>query len=180
MQASVLMVLPPREAFCADAAGAISIVVRRLAQAMPGSVVLGAPVRGAAFGDVAFRAAGGTAGGARPSGWRYALGLIRAVAKLRPEAVDVHQQPRLALLLALLFPRIRVLLFLHNDPLTMRGLKRRFERRLALRRLSRVVCVSEYLKDRFMTGVQGEGAMVLHNPLSLAELPPPVAEPAIP
>lgn len=168
------MVLPPREAFSAEAAGAIAIVVRRLAQATPGAVVLGAPVRRAAYGDVPFITAGKAAG--RPSGARYVLGVVRAIARLRPEAVDVHQQPRLAMLLALLFPKLLVLLFLHNDPLTMRGLRRRFERRLALRRLSRVVCVSGYLKDRFMTGLGGEGAAVLHNPLTLSELPPPVSE----
>jgi UDP-glucose:(glucosyl)LPS alpha-1,2-glucosyltransferase len=67
-------------------------------------------------------------------------------------------------------------LFLHNDPLTMRGLRRRFERRLALRRLSLVVCVSDYLKTRFMTGLRGTGAAVLHNPLTLSELPPPSPE----
>ncbi len=170
------MVLPPREAFCAEAAGAISIVVRRLAQASPGAVVLGAPVRNAAYADVAFIAAGKAVRGGRPSGARYAQGVISAIARLQPEAVDVHQQPRLAMLLAVLFPKLRVLLFLHNDPLTMRGLRRRFERRLALRRLSLVVCVSEYLRERFMTGLGGEGAEVLHNPLSLEELPPPAAE----
>jgi glycosyltransferase involved in cell wall biosynthesis len=76
------------------------------------------------------------------------------------------------LLLARLFPRARVLLFLHNDPQTMRGLKSRAERARALRRLHRVVCVSAHLQGRYDAG-PGLIPAALHNPLTLAELPPP-------
>jgi glycosyltransferase involved in cell wall biosynthesis len=60
----------------------------------------------------------------------------------------------------------RVLLFVHNDPRTMRGLKSAVGRWLARRLLHRVVCVSGYLAGRF-----GPRAEVLWNPLTLAALP---------
>jgi glycosyltransferase involved in cell wall biosynthesis len=90
--------------------------------------------------------------------------VVRAVARLRPEVIEVHQQPRLAMFLALWCGR--VLLFVHNDPRTMRGLKSAVGRWLARRLLHRVVCVSGYLAGRF-----GPRAEVLWNPLTLAALP---------
>jgi UDP-glucose:(glucosyl)LPS alpha-1,2-glucosyltransferase len=97
---------------------------------------------------------------------------LRALHRLAPDVVEVHQQPRLAMLLALALPARRVSLFLHNDPLAMRGLKTRFGRRLALSLLHRVVCVSEFLAVRYRTGLSCAGPAVLPNPLSVAELPP--------
>ena len=100
------------------------------------------------------------------------LSTLRALRRLAPDAVEVHQQPRLAMMLALALPGRRISLFLHNDPLTMRGLKTRFGRRLALSLLHRVVCVSEFLAARYRSGLGGAGPAVLPNPLSVAELPP--------
>ena len=122
--------------------------------------MLGAPC--APFPGIGFRSVTGL-----PS-------LLAALRALRPAVLEIHQQPRLALALSYLFPGLRILLFLHNDPLAMRGLKTPSGRRRMLRRLHRVVCVSGYLRDRYMTGLAGQGPAVLPNPLSLAELPPPV------
>ncbi len=153
--------LPPRERFSPTAAGAIALVVRRFAAAAPGTVVLGAPC--AAFPGIAFRPVAGL------------MGLLAALRALRPAILEIHQQPRLALALSYLFPGLKILLFLHNDPLAMRGLKAPAARRRMLRRLHRVVCVSGYLRDRYMAGLAGQGPAVLPNPLSLADLPPPAA-----
>ncbi len=161
--AETLVILPSRETFSAEAAGGIALVVRRFALAVPGVVVVGAPCA-APFPGVAYQPARGF------------VQVLRAIWRLRPEVVEVHQNARWALSLAMLLPRTRVLLVLHNDPLTMRGLKTRIERRLALWRLHRVVCVSAYLQSRFMTGLPGAGAVVLHNPLSLSEMPPRAVE----
>ena len=158
----IAIVLPLGESFSPGSAGAIAMVVRRFALALPGAVVLG-QAKGAPFPGIGFIAA------------RKAKAVIRALAALRPEIIEVHQRPRLALALSWLFPRARVLLFLHNDPLTMRGLKSRFERRLMLRRLHRVVCVSAHLAARYATGLHA-APEVLHNPITLAELPPPRAK----
>jgi glycosyltransferase involved in cell wall biosynthesis len=153
-----LFILPPREDFSPAAAGAISLVVRRLCSVTPRAAVLGTP-RASIFSGIDYVPV------------RGAAAVFRAVARLRPAVLEVHQQPRLAMALAAVFPKIRVMLFVHNDPLTMRGLRTRVGRRLALRLLHRVVFVSEFLRDRFMTGVAGGGAEVLPNPLTLSELP---------
>jgi glycosyltransferase involved in cell wall biosynthesis len=116
------------------------MVVQRLAAATPGMVVVGSPC-GKPFPGIEFLPVTGT------------VALLLRLRRLRPEVIEVHQQPRLAVALSFLFPRARIMLFLHNDPLTMRGLKSAFGRRLALARLHWIVCVSHYLAQRYMTGL---------------------------
>jgi glycosyltransferase involved in cell wall biosynthesis len=162
-----LFILPPREVFSPQAAGAIATVVRRLASATPGALVLGSPLRGAdGFPGIAYRGIGGF------------VSLCRQIRRLNPAFIDIHQQPRLALALSFVMPRRKISLFLHNDPLAMRGLISPSARRLALARLHFVVCVSAYLASRYRSGLNRPGPEILPNPITLSELPAPVAEPA--
>jgi len=178
----VAFVLPPREVFTPDSAGAISRVVSRLAGATPGAVVIGRPIpkttdlgrnRDAHSAEPAFEQ---TFANIRYEPAGNTTNLIRTLRRLNPDYIDIHQQPRLALALSYLLPGAKSMLFLHNDPLTMRGLKTRVSRSLMLRRLHRIVCVSKYLQSRYMTGLTGPGPTILPNPLTLSELPPPAAE----
>ncbi len=155
----IAILLPPRETFSPQAAGAIALVVRRIAAATPGSIVLGRPFA-ETFPRIAFQPVAGT------------LTVIAALRALRPDVLEIHQQPRLAFALSHLFPSLKILLFLHNDPVAMRCLKSAAARRLVLARLHRVICVSDYLKRRYMTGLAGAGPQVVPNPLTRAELPP--------
>ena len=92
---------------------------------------------------------------------------------MRPASVDVHQHPNLALTLARLFPRIKVILVLHNNPLTMHGLISVRQRRAALRRLHRIVTVSDDLRLRYMTGLDSasKSPVTLNNPVDFDRLP---------
>jgi glycosyltransferase involved in cell wall biosynthesis len=159
----IAIILPPREVFSPVSAGAISLVVQRIAAATKGAAVVGriSEAPSATFPGIPYHGAKNT------------LTLIRTLRRLNPEYIDIHQQPRLALILSILFPRTKILLFLHNDPLTMRGLKTRRARRLLQARLHRIVTVSAYLQSRFETGI---APAVLPNPLTLADLPPPAAK----
>ncbi len=51
----------------------------------------------------------------------------------------------------------RVALYLHNDPHTMGGLATPGERGKILARADAVICVSEYVRRRFLSGIAGEG-----------------------
>ncbi len=166
----IALVLPPREDFCASAAGAIALVIHRLAQATPDAVVLGTPPTGPAFPNIPF-----TATGRRdPTPLAYMLGIARHLARLAAPVIEVHQQPRLARLLTALFPGRRVTLVLHNDPLTMRGLKSPRQRAATLHAVRQVVTVSQVLADRYRQHLPPgtTGPTTLHNPIDLAALPP--------
>jgi len=163
---TIAIILPAREGFAPDRAGAIAMVSLRLAGTDPRTSVIGGKQTAQPFAGVRFTEISST------SAAGFSLGVLRSLRRLRPSVIEVHQQPRLARLIARLMPRSRVLLFLHNDPLTMRGLRRKAERAVTLRLLHRVVCVSTYLRDRYAAGLTETGKLaILPNPLSLADLP---------
>ncbi len=165
----VAIVLPPREGFSSDNAGAIALLVQRMAG--PRDIVLGM-AQAAPFAEVTFEAV-------RPTWFpgnlarRYAGGVVRAVRRLGVGLVEVHNRPDVALFLARQFPRLPVVLFLHNDPQGMRGMKTPAERARLLARLARVVTVSAYIAGRVMDGVRSpaRSPVVLANCLDVAVVP---------
>lgn len=162
---SIAMVLPAREGFAPDRAGAIAMVVARLAAASD-ALVIGAPVADPYAGIRYARVP------ASPP-LLFNLAVLRRLRATNPDFVDIHQQPRLAAIAAAMLPRARIMLFLHNDPRTMRGLRRAAARRRMLHRLHRVVCVSDHLAGCYAEGLAATRKLaVLPNPLTLAELPP--------
>ncbi len=182
---TVAIVLPHRERFGPDAAGAVAMVVQRLAagQSRHPVLVVGPPHGGAGFPGIDFlpvalpRWLPGT-----PT-LRYAAKLAFVLARRRPALIEVHNKPDVALWLARLL-RHPVTLFLHNDPREMRGARSPAARARLLRRLARVVTVSDYLRTCLLEGVATHSSakeaaapprppMVIHNALDLARLPAP-------
>ncbi|GAB0117615.1 glycosyltransferase family 4 protein [Acidisoma sp. 7E03] len=172
----IATVLPPREGFGPQSAGAIALLQARLAdpEAAPDSpftvTTLGAAQPGPVF-PLPFLPV-------REAWWafgtdaRYAAGVRRALRPMRPALVEVHNRPDLARRLARWFPAWRIALFLHNDPRGMRGAKTPAERADLSRRLGAVVCVSRFLAACWTEGSQGlPPPHVLPNCLDLARLP---------
>jgi UDP-glucose:(glucosyl)LPS alpha-1,2-glucosyltransferase len=123
--------------------GAISLIIHRLTLKAGGEVV-GRPVTNP-FTDVAFHPAPPGLGLSATA--RYAAGVLRVLRGLKPDLVEVHNRPEVALYLARHLPR--VVLILHNDPLGMHGARSARQRSVLLRRLTGIVTVSQYLRDRF-------------------------------
>ena len=46
-----------------------------------------------------------------------------------------------------------ITLFFHNDPLSMRGSKSKIERNKLLKRVDKVICVSNFIKNKFLKDV---------------------------
>jgi len=160
------MVLPPREGFSPANAGAIALLVHRLA-ARKGDfapVVVGV-AQPAPFAGIRFVPA-------RPSWFpgnrarRYAGGVARVLRREDPALIEVHNRPDVACFLAERFPDRPVMLFLHNDPRGMDRAKTQTDRIALADRLARVVAVSDHIGRRF-----GATATVLPNCIDLAEIP---------
>lgn len=170
------VILPPREGFGPGRAGALGLLARRYATA-PGfrTLVIGGEQDGPPFPEVRFQAI-------RPAAWwpgnvnlRFVAAMIGPLRRARPALIEVHNRPEITLALARMFPRIPVGLLLNNDPTDMRAARSPDARTRLLRRLRPVMTASEFLRRRFMEGIDpAAGAVeVLHNSIDLAALPPP-------
>ena len=172
------LILPPREMFSPAATGAVGLLVRLLARGDAGAVVYGMPVA-APFADVRFWAVAPRFLPLRQA-MRYAAGLVRALRADLPEMIEVHNRPDVALHLAARFPRIPVVLFLHNDPQGMKFARTAPERGRLLRELAAVAPVSDYLRSRLLEGVeQAPDVAVFANFVDLAAMPRPAPEQVI-
>ncbi|MDE7548057.1 glycosyltransferase family 4 protein [Acetobacter fabarum] len=163
----VLTVLPPREGFAPDEAGAIALLVHRMAGA--GEVVAGSPPATRPYDDVSFVPVPPVLFPFSNTG-RYRAGVVRLVRRLRPDLVEVHNRPELAWAISQRFPHLPLVLVLHNDPRGMRLIRTARKRMLLARRMA-VVVVSEWLRNRFLEQGVHAHVGVLPNGLDLATLP---------
>lgn len=171
----IALILPPREMFSPAATGAVGLLVRLLARGDADAVVYGMPVA-EPFADVRFCAVAPRLLPLRQA-MRYAAGLVRALRADPPEMIEVHNRPDIALCLADRFPRIPVVLFLHNDPQGMNGARTAADRGRLLRVLAAVAPVSAYLRGRLLEGVeQAPDVAVFANFVDLAAMPQAVPE----
>ena len=82
------------------------------------------------------------------------------------QIIEIHNRPYLVdSIYTNLKNQNRLSLFLHNDPLEMRGSKTIEDRRNLLSKLDKIYCVSEFIKKRFLIGIidQLNKVVVLHN-----------------
>jgi len=155
-QAPLAIVLPHSEAFQHTGAGAISICVRDGAAAsglaehikILGEAVA-EPFDAARFVPVA------------PAAWwygrraaRYVQGVIRVLREIAPAYIEIHNRPVYVAALRQAFPQTPILLYIHNDPRTIRGIRKAAERAGCLEQVSAVVCVSEFIKRCMLEGVE--------------------------
>ena len=174
----VAIVLPPREGFGPQSAGAIALLQSRLAQPAAGPealfdlTVIGARQIGPVF-SLPYRAVGERRWPLSADA-RYAAGVRDVLTDLNSDLVEVHNKPDLANRLARWFPPDKIVLFLHNDPRRMRGAKTARQRARLSARLGRIVCVSRFLAGCWMEGLTGAPMPAVHpNCLDLPALPDP-------
>ncbi len=178
----VAIVLPPREGFGPGRTGAVGLIARRLAtvsdeQGALAPVVIGGRQSGPLFADAPFVAASPVPWRPANPNLRYAAGVARALLRIGPALIEVHNRAEIALDLARKLPGVPVSLFLHNDPQGMGHLKTRAERARVAGRLACVVAVSDFVRDRFADGLAHglKRPVVLPNCIDLDGLPTPAA-----
>lgn len=178
----VAAVLPEKERFCPDAAGAVALMLRDMAQEGADDTafsILGPPPRGAAFPGCGFRAVTPNPLLAAFAGRRHAYGraVLAALRREAPDIVQVHNRPALALMLARALAPVPVILSLHNHADTMRGGRTAVQRRILAEALGAVVCISDHVRQRFLEGLPPHLAprvVTIHRGLRLGALPPPL------
>ncbi len=175
----IAIVLPHREGFGVDTAGAVAMVVRRLAL-IPSRhpvTVLGRRQTDATFSDIDFL-------GVDPPRYlplshtqSYVVALAPALARLPAGPIEIHNKPDVAMWLARIFPRRPVSLFLHNDPRTMRGARTSAARLRLFSHLAGVATVSDHIRKALLDGIHPSpvrAPVVIHNALDPGEMPAPL------
>ena len=164
--------LPYKEQFVAQNPGAVSTVVHNLVAYSPAwmdSLVVGRPVH-QPLGGLHYLAV-------RPRrAWMLGrnIGLAASyIAKMAqsksPDLVEVHNRCHVARYMAENLGReANVVLYLHNDPRTMRGSREPYERLWLANNLRGVICISNYIKSCFCEGLPSsiqkcENILVVHN-----------------
>lgn len=163
------IILPPREVFSTQGAGAVALLVWQLARGT--DAVVHAMPAAQPFAGVTFRP---VAPLLRPAklAMRYAAGVLAELRRSRPTLVEVHNRPDIALYLAKKLPDSPVMLFLHNDPQGMRGARTQAERLVLLSRLAGVATVSAFLRSRLLEGINDAPEVsVFPNFVDLAAMP---------
>lgn len=150
------IVLPHREAYQVDGAGAVVSCVRDMAahsRYRERLVVLGDPVP-APFADPPFTPV-------EKAPWfygrqtaRYREGVARALRVMQPALVEVHNRPYYIERLRKSLPHAPLVLYLHNDPRNMRGFRRLADRVRIMQHVSAAVCVSDHIRRRLLEGME--------------------------
>ena len=172
--AEVAIVLPPKEGFTPGAVGAIGLLVERLARAGAGGTVLGRPNGAPTFLGIPFEPVRPGWGMSRAA--RYASGVARAVRRLRPALIEVHNWPEIASRLCRLGRPVT--LILNNDPQHMRAARSPADRTALLNRLAGTATSSEWLRQRLLqdTSAPARRPLVLPNCIDVPPPPPPERE----
>jgi glycosyltransferase involved in cell wall biosynthesis len=152
----VAVVLPHHEIFQRTGAGAVSLCVHDVtahSAYRTGTRIYGLPVPepldAACFTPVTYAS---WIHGRRAK--RYLKGVIKGLHALPPALIEIHNRPVYIDTLREAFPHTPVLLYIHNDPHTMRGLREPGNRRRVLERTDAIVCVSDYIRRRLLDGLE--------------------------
>src|SRR5918994_6715140 len=184
----ILILLPHGEQFGPERAGAIALHVRDVTRASRFKDrirIFGAPVARPFAGfdfcplQPAWHGPRGPNIG-RPEALRGRLGDRQGV------LVEVYNRPNMFAHFAARAPDLPLTLRLSNDPRTMRGARTAPERARILARAQAILCVSDFIRQRFLEGLEGPGAerdrqklQVVFNGIPRMLAAPPEKEPLV-
>ena len=156
------MLLPYKEHFTIDNAGAVSSVAYALANGLQKSdkqaITIFATAVDTPKEDVSFC-------GLRPryKFWQsrnmtFANSYLAYLTKYahKPDIVEVHGRPQIASYIARKRPDLNVVLYLHNDPRTIRGAKTADARKALSQCLAGIISITSYVKSCFLDGLGNE------------------------
>ena len=183
--AEIAILLPHGEQFGPERAGAIALHVRdvtRASRLRDHIRIYGAPVA-PPFAGFDFRPLSPAWHGLRGRNIGLAEALRRRLEGRDDVMVEVYNRPNMLAHLALRTPGLPLTLRLSNDPTTMRRARTPVERALLLARARAILCVSDYVRRRFLDGLDApalaqaaDKLQVTHNAIPRMLAAPPRKE----
>ncbi len=157
IHSGIAIILPHRERYQEAGGGAVAFCVHDIAaksRYLPQLRVFGDPVP-APFDLPSFEGVTLSPPSFRRRTIRYLLAIRKRMRQFHPSIVEVHNRPLIALDQIRHSTGYPVLLYLHNDPLNMRGFAHAESRKEFLDRGGYVCGVSDYICRRMLTGLEG-------------------------
>ena len=166
MTALTDIILPHKERFTLNNAGAVSTVSRDLASlgsTVPDFRIFGTSVDAPLLPET-FHGLTAKSSWFRSQNKQFVTAYLNFLsgAETQPDIIEVHGRLEVAKWIAEARPDIPVCLYLHNDPRTMKGGKTQQERALLADRLSGVISVSHYIENCFFDGIDAKRERLPH------------------
>ena len=89
----------------------------------------------------------------------YVKGFINHEKKINSDLVEIHNRPNYIKYLKHFFRRKEIILYFHNDPLSMTGSKSINDRLFLLNNLSKIIFNSKWSQDRFFLGIDNHNLL---------------------
>lgn len=176
LNSEIVLILPPRERFRDADAGAVALTVRDFARASRYAsqiTIFGGYEEH--FSEMRYRCIHVDYAWLWGRNNAYGRACIAILKSSTVKLVEVHNRIELALQIKKALPECKVVVHLHNDPFVMGGAKTLAQRQHLLNVLDGVYCVSDYIRQRILTGVSSNSAAkvyVVHNALALNDAQP--------
>jgi glycosyltransferase involved in cell wall biosynthesis len=169
----IAIILPRREKFARRQFGAVALTVEsylRHSVNRPYTRVMGLAVD-EPRDTMCFRAVRPKYGWWRRKTIAYAMGCAALIGDEPARHIDVHQRIEIFEYIVRRFPGAAVSLWLHNDPQEMKAGRSVRRRRHILESAARVICVSGWVRERFLEGLEqhpaSKRAVVFPNPIEM-------------
>jgi glycosyltransferase involved in cell wall biosynthesis len=166
----IISILPKGEGFSPTQFGAISLCVRDFTyySCFRQNITVIGGVKGPGFEHIDYVSV-------KPARWyenrtrAYARNCVRIIKEKKAQLVEIHNRPNLLVFIA---PKIscKIALHLHNDPQEMTYARTKEERKKLLSLCDAIYCVSDYIRIRFLEGVDETlhaKVHVIYNGISL-------------
>ncbi|HSA83195.1 MAG TPA: glycosyltransferase family 4 protein [Geminicoccaceae bacterium] len=184
----ILILLPHAEQFAPERPGAIALHVRDVTRAsrFKDRIRIFGPAVERPFAGFDFCPLQPAWHGLRGRNVGLAEALRRRLPDRQGVLVEVYNRPNMFAHLAARAPDLPLTLRLSNDPRTMRGARTAPERARLLARAQAIFCVSDFVRRRFLEGLEGHAAerdrqklQVAFNGIPRTLAAPPEKEPLI-
>ena len=167
----IAITLPHRESFSPAACGAVALCAREYVahSRFGGGIVVYGGSSAGGFVGVRYRKIDFDRAWYRSKTKAYCDALVETIKRERVGVVEINNRPVMAVYM---LGRVSapLVLYLHNDPQSMKGAKTPRQRRWLLDHCAAVFCNSAYVQDRFLDGLGGR-ADNLHLAYPGIELP---------
>jgi len=152
---AIVTLLPCGEGFGPQKAGAIALIVRDFvghSKFQKQHIVFGSELN-PAFPECTYQSIKLSPWLMFSHSYRYVLSANSRMKQMSPQLIELHNRAIYVPWIRRAFPKAALSFQLHNDPQTIRGLKTTSQRQAFLGSVEVVYCVSEYLKKRFLEGI---------------------------